>query len=129
MSSSETGGLKCPKCGSFNTVLFTSQNADNLFICDDCGSEDSKPLSDIVAPGIDQIPFEAIEAIGEIFHEGESKYGRDNWKKGVKDKDYRAERCRHAIRHLYLWANGDRSKPHLAKVAWFCVTQIWTDKQ
>jgi len=91
--------------------------------------EISKAKTEKLSPGIEQIPFEALEACGEIFAEGEIKYGRDNWKKGLNDQEYQTERCRHAIRHLMKWANGDRSEPHLAKVMWFCVTQIWTEKQ
>ncbi len=71
------------------------------------------------------IPWEALHAIGRVFLEGEPKYGRDNWKVG--GRDYLDERCTHAIAHLQKWANGDRSEPHLAKVAWFCCIQIWHD--
>lgn len=86
------------------------------------------PKSEILAPGVDQVPFEGIEAIGAIFAEGEIKYGRGNWKKQPDNDEYNRERCRHAIRHLMLWANGDRSENHIAKVAWFCVTTIWREK-
>ena len=89
----------------------------------------SKPKTETVSPGIDQIPFEGIEAIGEIFAEGEPKYGRDNWKRGVDDTDYDQERCRHAMRHLWLWSNGDRSEDHLAKVGFFVVTQLWRERR
>ena len=34
------------------------------------------------------------------------------------------ERWEHESRHLQLWADGDRSEEHLAKVMWFCATQI-----
>lgn len=85
-----------------------------------------KAKTETVDPGLDEIPYEGLAAVGHIFKEGE-KYGRDNWKKGVGDIDYQRERCRHAIRHLILWANGDRSESHLAKVAWFCLTQIWIE--
>ena len=88
-----------------------------------------KAKTEKVSPGIDQIPFESLEALGDIFVEGEEKYGRDNWKRGVDDIPFQRERARHARRHLYLWVNGDRSEPHLAKVMWFCVIQIWLDKQ
>lgn len=90
--------------------------------------DSSKPKTEVVSPGIDQIPFEGIEAIGAIFAEGEPKYGRDNWKKGAGDIEYERERTRHAMRHLWLWANGDRSEDHIAKVGWFCVTQIWRER-
>lgn len=83
------------------------------------------PASETVSPGIDQIPFEGLEAVGEIFKEGEEKYGRDNWKIPDSYGSYDSERLRHALRHLYLYANGDRSEDHLAKVAWFCLTQIY----
>jgi len=73
------------------------------------------------------IPYEALRAIGMVFREGEAKYGRANWKDG--GTAYLEERCDHAIRHLMLWANGDRSEPHLAKVAFFCCIQIWHDSR
>jgi hypothetical protein len=76
-------------------------------------------------PAIEQIPYVALEQIGAIFSEGEPIYGRDNWKKGVHNKKYQRKRLRHAIRHLMLYAGGDRSENHLAKVAWFCVTQLY----
>ena len=91
--------------------------------------ETNKPLSETVSPGIDQIPFEGLEEIGLIFAEGEEKYGRDNWKRDPSNRDYNDERGRHALRHLYLYLNGDRSENHLAKVAWYCVTTIWRNKQ
>ena len=87
------------------------------------------PKSELLAPGVEQIPFEGLEAIGQIFSEGEKKYGLGNWKLQPANDEYNRERTRHAIRHLMLWANGDRSEPHLAKVAWFCVTTIWREKQ
>jgi hypothetical protein len=87
-----------------------------------------KPKSETLSPGIEQIPFESLEAIGSIFSEGQIKYGLNNWKKQPDNEEYNTERLRHAIRHLTLYANGDRSEPHLAKVAWFCVTTIWREK-
>jgi len=67
--------------------------------------------------------------VGRVFKEGEKKYGKDNWLKGVKDVEYQIERCNHAIKHLYEYVKmlryGDRSKEDdLAKVMWFCCTQI-----
>jgi hypothetical protein len=85
----------------------------------------NKPKSEVLAPGVDQIPFEAMERLGAIFAEGEIKYGRDNWKTAPHDKEFNAERTRHAIRHLMLYANGDRQEDHLAKVLWFAAIMIW----
>ena len=86
-----------------------------------------KAKSDRLGSNMDQIPFQAVEAIGIIFAEGEAKYGRDNWKAGRNDKDYQRERLNHAILHLQKYANGDTTERHLAKVAWFCVTQLYFD--
>lgn len=83
--------------------------------------------SELLGSELRQIPFEGLDEIGKIFAEGAAKYGADNWKKGVGDIAYQNERCNHAIRHLMLWANGDRSENHLAKVAWFAVTQTWLE--
>lgn len=85
----------------------------------------SKPKSEKLCPGVEQIPFESLERLGAIFAEGEKKYGLDNWKTSPEDKEYNTERTRHAIRHLMLYANGDRQEDHLAKVMWYCVTTIW----
>ena len=79
--------------------------------------------SDIVGTGLILIPWYSILAIGKIFIEG-LRYGRDNWKKGVKDPQYQEERLEHAMLHLIKWKEGDRTEAHLAKVAWFCVTQL-----
>lgn len=110
-----------------NNVPIGVTMTDNPFL-DQPEVDTTKPKSETLSPGVDQVPFEGIEAIGAIFAEGEKKYGRDNWKKQPNNPEYNAERTRHAIRHLMLWANGDRSEPHLAKVAWFCVTTIWREK-
>ena len=127
--------LECPECRylkeveGFNQPLIAQNLARRLENMKYGGqTKSTKPQSEQVSPGIDQIPFEGLEAIGEIFAEGEKKYGRDNWKQDPGNEPYNRERTRHAIRHLMLWANGDRSENHLAKVAWFCVTTIWREK-
>ena len=87
---------------------------------------DAQPaLSGKEIPGIDMIPVYSLYRIGEIFDEGiASGYPKENWKKGVGDKAYQTARAKHAAKHLWKWLNGDRSEAHLAKVAWFCVTQL-----
>ena len=82
-------------------------------------------LSGKEIPGIDMIPVYSLYRIGEIFDEGiASGYPKENWKKGVGDKAYQIARAKHAAKHLWKWLNGDRAEAHLAKVAWFCVTQL-----
>ena len=85
--------------------------------------EETKAATDKVNTGLTMVPFYSILRIGAIFVEG-LRYGRDNWKKGVNDKEYQEERLEHAMLHLIKWKEGDRTEDHLAKVAWFCVTQL-----
>ncbi len=80
-------------------------------------------------PGVEQVPYTLVKRVGAIFAEGEPIYGRDNWKKGVFDYTYQRKRLRHAIQHLMMYANGDRSEDHLAKVAWFCGTQMFHEEE
>lgn len=82
-----------------------------------------RAATDKVNTGLALIPWYSILELGKIFVEG-LRYGRDNWKKGVHDKEYQEERLEHAMLHLVKWKEGDRSEQHLAKVAWFCVTQL-----
>ena len=119
-----------PDWGKFpkGAEAFLSWNNHKGLIMEIIKSTEEVPLTEGLAPGVEQVPFEGMEAIGSIFSEGETKYGRDNWKNQPDNIEYNRERTRHAIRHLMLWANGDRSEPHLAKVAWFCVTTIWREK-
>ena len=83
----------------------------------------TKAGTDKLGLGLVLVPLHSIFRIGKIFIEG-LRYGRDNWKKGVNDKEFQEERLEHALRHLFLWKEGDRQEDHLAKVAWFCVTQM-----
>lgn len=91
--------------------------------CSITDMDSAKAKSDVVGVGLVLIPWYSILAIGKIFIEG-LRYGRDNWKNGVGDKTYQEERLEHAMLHLLKWKEGDRSEAHLAKVAWFCVTQL-----
>lgn len=83
----------------------------------------TKAKSDKVGTGLILIPLYSLLALGKIFIEG-LRYGRDNWKKGVNDTIYQEERLEHAFLHLIKYKEGDRSEAHLAKVAWFCFTQL-----
>lgn len=82
-----------------------------------------KAKSDKLETGLSMVPYHSVMRLGKIFVEG-LRYGRDNWKQGVNDEEYQRERLEHALRHLMLWTNGDRTEDHLAKVMWFCATQL-----
>lgn len=84
---------------------------------------EKKAATDKLETGLVLIPFYSIVRLGSIFIEG-LRYGRDNWKKGVHDKEYQEERLEHAFLHLIKYKEGDRSEDHLAKVMWFCATQL-----
>jgi hypothetical protein len=88
-----------------------------------CSESPGKAKSDVLGLGLVLIPFHSIYRIGKIFIEG-LRYGRDNWRKGIYDSTWQEERLEHAINHLFLHKEGDRSEDHLAKVAWFCVVQM-----
>lgn len=79
-----------------------------------------------VGSSVEQIPYVALEQLGKIFFEGQNKYGVGNWKDNPSPS-YRLERLRHAIRHLFLFAEHDDTEKHLAKVLWFCVTELYLE--
>jgi len=67
----------------------------------------------------DHVRFDLITPIGlrrlaETCAEGASKYGDRNWEKGMPA----SVMLNHAIRHIYLYLQGDRSEDHLAHAAW-----------
>lgn len=136
--------MRCPICRSTD-ISFVPQEIEQC-ICGFClirGHQDrftdisqgkvvmnsfappspQKAKTDKVGTGLTMVPMYSVMEIGKIFVEG-LRYGKDNWKNGVNDPDYQEERLEHAILHLMKWKEGDRSESHLAKVAWFCVTQL-----
>ena len=67
----------------------------------------------------DSVRFDLITPIGlrrlaETCAEGSKKYGDRNWERGIPA----SQMLNHAIRHIYLWIQGDRTEDHLAHAAW-----------
>jgi hypothetical protein len=65
------------------------------------------------------VRFDLITPIGlrrlaETCAEGAKKYGDHNWERGIPA----SEMLNHAIRHIYLYLQGDRADDHLAHAAW-----------
>lgn len=85
---------------------------------------------------ISQIPYEGMKRLGAIFREGEEKYGYGYLDFAVGKRDYQLERANCALKHLLIYVDwletgeylGERKggviEDDLAKVAWFCVTQM-----
>ena len=70
----------------------------------------------------ENVRFDLITPIGlrrlaETCAEGAKKYGCWNWLKGMPA----SVMLNHAIRHLYLWLEGDKSEDHLAHAVWNCL--------
>ena len=97
-----------------------------------------KAQTDIEQFDLTQIPYSSLIALGTVFKEGEIKYGKDNWLSGINKLQYQLERANHALKHLlihinYLTSRGYKNnitntpiikENDLAKVMWFCATQI-----
>lgn len=67
-------------------------------------------------PDYSLIPLEALQALALRFRLGADHYGPNNWRNGLSDPGFLGDRLNHAIEHLMLWANGDRSDDHLGAV-------------
>jgi len=71
----------------------------------------------------DNVRYDLITPIGlrrlaETYAEGAKKYGEHNWRKGIPASDL----INHAIRHIYLWLDGDNREDHLAHAVWNLMT-------
>ncbi len=76
-----------------------------------------------------QIPMRSLVRVGQIFAEGEKKYGRDNWRQGAGDIKFQRKRLNKAIKHLLIYTESLLYGKHspeddLAKVLWFCLIQM-----
>lgn len=58
-----------------------------------CGARTS------ACPRLDLIPYEANLRMAGRFEMGAKRYGRDNWRRGLQDEDYVAERIAHLMNH------------------------------
>jgi hypothetical protein len=70
-------------------------------------------MEDVPAFDLIEAPF--LTAMAEVMSEGEKRHGKDNWKRATPDEQ--GVTVRHLMGHLMRWLTGDRSEPHLAKVA------------
>lgn len=73
------------------------------------------------------LPTEALRMASRRFEDGATKYGRDNWRKGIPLSRY----VDSINRHLWAYTDGCTAEDHLGAVIWnsLCLaqTQKWID--
>lgn len=70
------------------------------------------------------IPIEALRAVSKRFEDGATKYGRDNWKKGIPLSRY----VDSLYRHLWQLMEDDQAEDHGGAVIWNAMCLIQTKK-
>ncbi len=98
-----------------------------------------KAKTEKVGSDLTQIPMTALVQLGAVFVEGEEKYGRENWQRGLHDMEYQLERANHALLHLLHHIEAMKAgrthqldsavEMNLAKVMWFCATQMELERR
>jgi hypothetical protein len=83
------------------------------------GNVTTFPSGAVRGTDANSVRFDLITPIGlrrlaETCAEGAQKYGDHNWQKGIPA----SQMLNHALRHIYLWLEGDRAEDHLAHAAW-----------
>tara|TARA_R100001163_G_C5054958_1_gene191465 strand:+ start:1383 stop:1733 length:351 start_codon:yes stop_codon:yes gene_type:complete len=71
------------------------------------------------------IPTCAIMSMARRFEDGATKYGPDNWRKGIPLSRY----CDAAYRHLMQCRDNDQTEDHFGAVLWNMSCWLWTKKQ
>ena len=67
----------------------------------------------------------AMRRIAEAYAEGAKKYDAHNWRKGFPVSDV----MNHALRHIFLWLDGDASEDHLGHAAWNLCTAMYFEER
>jgi len=71
----------------------------------------------------DLIPLDSLSELAEVYNYGDSKYPKNNWRKGMSWMRVFAA----ALRHLFAWARGEEIDPesgctHLGHACWGIIT-------
>lgn len=69
------------------------------------------------------IPPEALRRLARRFEDGATKYGRDNWQKGIPLSRYHDA----ILRHTLSAAEGKTDEDHLGAVLWNAAAWVWTE--
>lgn len=70
------------------------------------------------------IPIHALRAVARRFEDGATKYGRDNWRKGIPTSRY----VDSLYRHLWQLMEGDTSEDHGGAVIWNAMCLVETKR-
>jgi hypothetical protein len=90
--------VACSKCGTFKPEGGICVGCTQSFL-DTTQSKSGAKSS--LAPRFDLLPRRALERVAARYEKGLPRYGRNNWRKGLTDKDYIVERIAHVIGHCY----------------------------
>mgnify|MGYP003647294364 FL=1 len=71
------------------------------------------------------IPTEALRAVAKRFEDGATKYGRDNWRKGIPLSRY----VDSLYRHLWAYMDGDTSEDHGGAIIWNAMCLVETSER
>ena len=70
------------------------------------------------------IPTDALRAVAKRFEDGATKYGRDNWRKGIPLSRY----VDSLYRHLWAYMDGDTSEDHGGAIIWNAMCLVETSE-
>lgn len=134
--------IDCPRC---NRWIRVKENPDRKYTCPHCQLSFTPKDMAVrnMGPGYefqekrehetgavrstdaDNVRFDLISGVAmrrlaETYNEGATKYGEHNWRKGFKTSGL----INHALRHIFLWLEGDDTEDHLTHAAWNLLTAI-----
>lgn len=70
------------------------------------------------------LPIAALRAASKRFEDGATKYGRDNWQKGIPLSRY----IDSLYRHLWQFMEDDKTEDHAGAIIWNAMCLIQTDQ-
>jgi hypothetical protein len=108
--------------------------ADNSYTIE--GGGGYKPIPESTPGGALRVPqagepanwfsvdYETVRAVAETHYEGDTRYGMENWQKGLPVSNL----LNHAMEHLFKLLSGDNSEKHLEHAIWNLGKVRWMAK-
>jgi hypothetical protein len=75
----------------------------------------------------DLLVWEFLDLMASVMDEGVPSHGENNWRQGFDNEG--RDIWNHVFNHHRQWRSGDRSEPHLAKMAIGCMFQWFFDQK